>query len=156
MKELVVTSIETAVSEDAEAILALQKLAYQTEAALYGSEIPPLRQTLDELCDDIATGLVLKLIEDACVMGSVRATIIGDTAHIGRLIVHPEAQRRGFGSMLMAAIEERCSTCRRFELFTGDRSSGNLRLYQRLGYHAFRREAVARELVFVHLEKLAN
>ena len=150
------TSIETATSADADAILALQKLAYQTEAAIYGNEIPPLRQTLDELCDDITTGLVLKLIEDERIMGSVRATIRGDTAHIGRLIVHPEAQGRGFGSMLMAAVEERCSTCRRFELFTGDRSSGNLRLYQRLGYHAFRREAVARDLIFVHLEKFAE
>jgi GNAT superfamily N-acetyltransferase len=150
------TLIEPAVVEDAEAILALQKLAYQTEAALYGDDIPPLRQTLGELRDDIATGMVLKLIEDGHVIGSVRATIVGDTGHIGRLIVHPKAQRRGFGSMLMAAIEERCTTCRRFELFTGDRRSGNLRLYQRLVYRAFRREALARDLIFVNLEKWAS
>jgi GNAT superfamily N-acetyltransferase len=108
------TLIEPAVAEDAEAILALQKLACQTEAALYGNDIPPLRQTLGELRNDIATGMVLKLIEDGRVIGSVRATIVG------RLIVYPAAQRRGFGSMLMAAIEERCTTCRRFELLTGE------------------------------------
>jgi hypothetical protein len=37
---LVVTLIETAVAEDAKAILTLQKLVYQTEAALYGDDIP--------------------------------------------------------------------------------------------------------------------
>lgn len=39
-----------AVSEDAAAILALQKLAYQSEARLYDDySLPPLTQTLPEM-----------------------------------------------------------------------------------------------------------
>jgi hypothetical protein len=42
--------IEPATIQDADAILALQKLAYQSEAAIYADyTIPPLTQTLEEL-----------------------------------------------------------------------------------------------------------
>ena len=43
-------SIEQAMIDDAQEILALQKLAYQSEAEIYNDfTIPPLHQTLDEI-----------------------------------------------------------------------------------------------------------
>ena len=48
--------IEQASAEDAAEILALQKLAYRSEAELYDDyTIPPLTQTLEEMHDDIET-----------------------------------------------------------------------------------------------------
>ena len=148
--EPIIASAERA---DAAELLALQQLAYQSEALLYGDDIPPLRQTLAELGRDFADGPILKAVEDGHIIGSVRARRRGDACEIGRLIVHPACQRRGLGSRLMAAIENACADAARFELFTGDRSAGNLRLYQRLGYRECRREPVHPGLTLVFLEK---
>lgn len=44
----------------------------------------------------------------------------------------------------------------RFELFTGSRSLGNLRLYRRLGYEEFRLEPLSDQVELVYLEKRAS
>jgi GNAT superfamily N-acetyltransferase len=139
---------------DAAAILRLQKVAYQTEARLYGDDIPPLQQTLAELEREFGHFLILKAVGNGEVVGSVRARRDGGTCHLGRLIVKPELQGRGLGTLLMQQIESRCADAARFELFTGDRSLGNLRLYRRLGYTELRREVVRPGLCLVYLEKL--
>jgi RimJ/RimL family protein N-acetyltransferase len=41
----------------------------------------------------------------------------------------------------------------RFELFTGDRSEATIRLYERLGYRVFRREAQTTQVNLVFMEK---
>jgi predicted NUDIX family phosphoesterase len=49
--------IERALIEDAPAILALQKLAYQSEARIHNDySIQPLTQTLDELGSEFESG----------------------------------------------------------------------------------------------------
>ena len=46
-------------------ILALQYLAYQSEAELFKSrDIPPLKQTLEELQEEFNNGVILKLVTD--------------------------------------------------------------------------------------------
>ncbi|HKE92737.1 MAG TPA: GNAT family N-acetyltransferase, partial [Povalibacter sp.] len=126
------TAIEMAEVADAAAILVLQKLAYQSEAHLYDDwSIPPLTQSLDSLQAEFAVATVLKAVADATIVGSVRAQQTADTCSIGRLIVHPQLQRRGIGSRLMEQIEARFAGAARYELFTGSRSDGNIRLYQR-------------------------
>lgn len=61
---------------------------------------------------------------------------------IGRLIVHPDFQNRGIGTGLMNKIERRFRDSARFELFTGHKSEGNIRLYRKLGYSIFKREPI--------------
>jgi ribosomal protein S18 acetylase RimI-like enzyme len=138
---------------DAAEILELQHLAYQGEGRLYGNDIPPLRQTLGSLAAHFADTLILKAVKDGRILGSVRARPHHDTAEIGRLIVHPSAQRRGLGSRLMATIESAATGVARFELFTGHLSDGNLRFYRRLGYREFHRAPVRPGLTLVFLEK---
>jgi ribosomal protein S18 acetylase RimI-like enzyme len=140
--------------EDAEAILTLQKLAYQSEAILYNDQsLPPLRQTLDELRAEWETNTILKAVEGEHIVGSVRAYQDGDTCHIGRLMVHPDFQGRGIGKALMRAIEDHFAVVRRFELFTGAKSEGNIRLYQSLGYTIFLSKTLSDQVTLVYMEK---
>jgi ribosomal protein S18 acetylase RimI-like enzyme len=151
--------VQRATVANASEILALQKLAYQSEAELYDAyDIPPLTQSLAEMEVDLAQQHVLKLVQAARpgrprIVGSVRAYEQGGTCHIGRLIVHPEHQNRGLGTRLMREIEAAFPQVERFELFTGHKSERNLYLYSKLGYTEFRREPVDDKLVIVFLEK---
>ena len=144
--------------EDAEAILALQKRAYQSEAKLYDDwSIPPLTQSLDSLRAEILAGKVLKYRQDEVIIGSVRASFHDGKCEIGRLIVEPELQGQGIGSALLAAVEAMFPQARGFELFTGSRSEGNIRLYRRHGYEIVATKALtpALELVFMSKTKIA-
>jgi ribosomal protein S18 acetylase RimI-like enzyme len=127
--------IKKATVLDAEEILALQKLAYQSEAEIYNDfNIPPLVQTLESIQKDLEDQFFLKVLMDGRIIGSVRAYAKEDTCYIGRLIVQPDFQNRGVGTKLMSEIEKVFNHCKRFELFTGDKSERNLYLYQKLGY----------------------
>ena len=61
--------------KDLQEILQLQYLAYQSEAALFGSkDIPPLKQTLEEVIAEYREGVILKMVdENGVIIGSVRA-----------------------------------------------------------------------------------
>jgi uncharacterized protein len=162
MQEIAATdlSIRPAVLADAPAILAIQRRAYAAEAGLYGDwSIPPLVERLDEVEAAIGESVVLVAEHDGAVAGAVRGRIADGTCHVGRLIVEPSLQHRGIGTKLMAALEaaiDEASTVApvgRFELFTGERSAGNLRLYERLGYRRFRTAVLTHSVTLVYLEK---
>lgn len=139
---------------DAAAILALQKLAYQSEARLYNDfSIPPLLQTLEELRGEFSHKTILKATLDQHLIGSVRGFQQDDTCFMQRLIVHPDHQGRGLGAALMRRLEGAFPAARRAELFTGHRSERNIRLYERLGFRIFRQEPVTDNLSFVFMEK---
>jgi ribosomal protein S18 acetylase RimI-like enzyme len=141
-------------SADAAEILALQKIAYQSEALLYDDwMIPPLTQTLAQIEAEFATLFFLKAVQENRIIGSVRASLDSGTCLIGRLIVHPDYRRKGLGARLMGKIEEGFSASERFELFTGSKSADNIRLYQRLGYKIFREEELSPKVRLVFMEK---
>ena len=149
--------IERATVADAEEILSLQKLAYESEAEIYDDfAIPPLLQTLEEIKKDFENQIVLKATVDGRIRGSVRAFDRGETCYIGRLIVHPDFQNQRIGTKLMNKIEEIFEETNRFELFTGHRSEKNLYLYQKLGYKVFKTVKANDRLNIVYLEKRNN
>ena len=154
-------TISAARAQDAEQILKLQYLCYQDEAELYGDyTIEPLTQTLEDLRAelDAGHGLVARLGDE--IVASVRGTIDEQgTARIVKLIVHPRMQRHGLGGRLLDAIEGEFATApaaRRFQLFTGHRSEGNLRLYRSRGYAPVSKEQIGPRLTLVTLEKPAS
>ena len=148
-------NIEPADVRDAEEILDLQKLAYQSEAAIYGDYgIPPLIQTHAEMEADFQENFFLKASHEGKIIGSVRGSLSRGTCYVGRLIVHPAHQGKGLGTSLMSEIEKRFPEAERYELFTGHKSEGNLRLYARLGYRVFKREKISGSLEFIYLEKV--
>jgi ribosomal protein S18 acetylase RimI-like enzyme len=152
-----VVIIEQAEAGDAQAILELQKLAYQSEAVLYNDwSIPPLTQTLESLLEEFSTSVVLKAMTGSQIVGSVRAKVDGDVCAIGRLIVNPRFQCQGIGSRLLKAVEDRCAGVARFELFTGSKSQRNIRLYQRAGYRITETRPMSPTISLTFLEKSAH
>ena len=146
-------TVDIASKGDYEEILNLQKLAYQSEAAIYNDYgIPPLTQTLKEFQEEAKSRIILKIIEDRKIVGSVRGFEKDGTCHIGKVIVHPDYQNKGLGKMLVNAIEK-CFEGARYELFTGYLSEKNLALYGKLGYKRFKSEKVTDVLQLVYLEK---
>lgn len=146
--------IEKAEREDLNEILELQYLAYQSEAALFGTnDIPPLRQTLDEVVEEYNVGIILKMVdENGIIIGSVRAKENNNTVYIGKLMVHPDYRGNGFGTKLLSEIEHLFPN-KRYELFTSTRSVDNIRLYQKSGYKIFSERIENDELTFVYMEK---
>lgn len=147
-------NIELAIREDLQEILALQILAYQSEARLlHNFKIPPLMQTLEEVQREFSLGTILKAVgEHGKILGSVRAHVQGNTLHIGKLIVHPDMQGQGIGTALLREIEHICPS-ERYELFTSSQSTANIRLYERMGYRKFAEKPVSSGLSFVYLQK---
>lgn len=141
--------------EDAGELLTLQRAAYATEARTYGDpELPAMVQTLDELAADLAAGPAVTATVGTRIVGAVRGRIEGDVLHVGRLTVAPDQQGRGIGTALLAEVEAAAPPgTRRAALSTGDRSTGNLRLYARSGYVEESREETASGTVLVHLTK---
>ena len=92
-------NITRAESADLQEILDLQYLSYQSEAALFGSkDIPPLKQTLEELTAEFNNGIILKMTDGDKIIGSVRAYEKRRTAYIGKLMVHPDYRNQGNGT----------------------------------------------------------
>ena len=148
--------IVKAKAHDLPSILALQKLAYQSEAELVGNySIPPLTQTIDGITDDFHSGTILKFVDFGKIIGSVRVRFSEDTLFIGKLIVDPSRQNQGIGTALLLAAEELYPGAR-CELFTSDRSAKNLSLYIKNGYKEFKREPLNENVNLVFLEKRAG
>lgn len=147
-------NIEIANINDAEEILLLQKLAYKSEAKIHCDfQIPPLVETIEELKTKFETHAFLKVTDEEKIIGSVRILQKDPTCHIGRLMVHPGFQNRGIATRLLVEIE-RMFSCSRFELFTGERSVKNIRLYEKLGYKRFKVEKPEANVTLVFLEKM--
>lgn len=146
--------IKKAQKEDLEEILKLQYLAYQGEAKLFGNmDIPPLKQTIEEVYDEFLKGAILKAVDDGGgIIGSVRAYEDGGTVYIGKLMVHPSKQGQGIGTQLLLEMEKQYPD-QRYELFTSTKSEKNIALYQKLGYNIFDEKQVTEELRFVYMEK---
>lgn len=147
---------------DAGEVLTLQRAAYVTEAQLYRDAfLPALTQTLEELVDEIESGGGLVLRKNGRIIGAVRTRVVGGLLHIGRLVVAPDVQGHGFGSILMNAAEGEAAATDEDSplaadaavLFTGKLSEANLRLYARRGYVETHREQLQSGVELVHMRK---
>lgn len=127
-------SLLPATRADLPELLALQHAAFQSEAALYPEVmIAPVAQQLPELEQEFSDWLTLKAELNGVLIGAVRGRRSGEAVEVGRLMVAPAHQGKGYGRVLMSAIEA-ALPAPAFRLSTGQRSTANLRLYESLGY----------------------
>ena len=149
-------NIQKARFEDLEDILELQQTAYLSEAELYKEiVIPPLIQTISEIQEEYITSVFYKIVSHSKMIGSVRVSYSNDTCNINKLCVHPRHQGQGIGRLMMREVEN-VMDCRRFELFTGHRSTRNLNFYESLGYRRFKQEPQNEALTLIYLVKFKD
>lgn len=147
--------IKKASTEDAEEILALQKLAYVSEAEILDDfTIPPLHQTTGDILSEFDNQVFLKVELKGRIIGSVRCRMEDGTCYIGKLIVHPDRQNCGIGTKLLKAAESQYPNADRYELFTSHKSEKNLHIYDKCGYRVFKSKEVSDKLTIVFLEKI--
>ena len=129
--------IERAVQGDLAEILELQKKAFAPVAADAGMDIPPMVQTYESIAGEYETGCFLKYALGGRIVGSVRG-YLNDTnvCQVCRLIVDPDCQNKGIGTILMGALEEAFPDCEGYALFTGagHYNKKAIALYTKLGY----------------------
>ncbi len=145
--------------EHAGEVLTVQRAAYVTEAQRYGSpELPPLRESLDTLRADLASGrpALGAWLRDRLV-GSVRGRPDGERMEVSRLAVAPDLRRLGIGARLLAAVEAVAPPgIRTLWLVTGAESDGSLALYRCAGYGEVGHDTDAAGVPLVVLAKAAE
>lgn len=121
---------------DIERVFFLQKRAFVQEAEKNDGNysIVPIAQTLEQFRDEFNRFVYVKIVDGEMILGSARAKEVNGTCHIGRVIVEPVFQKRGYGSLLMSAIEKKFPDSGVYELFTAEKSPENIRFYQKCGY----------------------
>ncbi|GIG67584.1 GNAT family N-acetyltransferase [Phytomonospora endophytica] len=141
--------------DDAGELLTLQYAAFLSEARVYERlDLPPLKQTFDELRSELGDHPTWKAVVGTRIVGSIRVHREEDVLHVGRIMVAPDQQGRGIGSRLLAAVEDDVPAgVERLSLFTGFLSTGNLRLYERVGYREVGRRPGPTGVMLVYLEK---
>lgn len=130
-RNIVISHISEA---DAGEVLTVQRAAFVSEAAIYGSvDMPPLTQTLTELEAELRAESGLTARIDGRLVGAIRFVEKDGMLLIGRIAIAPDMQGEGVGRTLLDHAE-RASNAQVAELFTGSLSEANIRLYERCGY----------------------
>lgn len=154
-------TVVTLTDDDAGELLTLQRAAYITEAQAHDDlDLPPLTQSLLELAGELSTPDVIAIglrNDSRRLVAAVRLHLISSdplVAELGRLIVAPDRQGQGLGSQLLRLAESSLpASVTELTLFTGERSVGNLRLYNRFGYRETHRTPTPGGYAVVHLSK---
>jgi NAD(P)H-dependent FMN reductase/GNAT superfamily N-acetyltransferase len=117
-------------------MLVLQRCCWVEEALANDTlDLAPLRETLADVRAWSRTWQVWCVRRNGRLVAAVRARADGSTWHVGRLMVAPDQAGQGIGSWLLAYAEEQAPRgTSQLVLFTGQRSTRNIELYERAGY----------------------
>lgn len=146
--------IQCAEQKDINELYALQLLAFESEAEMIGSRsIPALLESYEEAFADFENWMVFKTInENGKIVGSIRCKVRDNIVEISRLMVHPEYRCQCIGRNLLKEIEKRFPG-KILELYTCSKSITNIRLYEYVGYQAYKEERGNQDLSFVYMRK---
>lgn len=121
-------------------LLDLQKSAYAVEAQLVGTDrLPPLQDTLVGIA--AWRGHWIVAWDGVQLLGAVAWDDAGDRLEIDRLMVAPQAQRRGVGSTLLQQVIESADR-RPIHTATGRDNPPAIGVYEKHGFRAVGDEEV--------------
>lgn len=125
-----------AVPADAGELLTLQRACWVQEALTIQSlNIPALTESLDDVREWMQEWQVWVARVDGRMVAAVRAKLTDSHWEIGRLMIAPDLQRRGFGRQLLEFAEAAApADVTTYELWTGAESPRNVKFYKRAGY----------------------
>ncbi len=133
--------------------LALQKMAFMTEAIRYGDyRLAPLEERFAAFAQEFQVKTFLQARLEGAVVGLIRGWVANGTGLIERLSVHPAHRGRGIGAALTRALETALG-CARYELFTALSSADNIWLYESLGYRRFGAPIQDSSVPLIRMEK---
>ncbi len=131
--------VRPAVPADAGELYTLQRACWLQELeANPGVAIPALRESLDDVRRGLGewTVRVAREPDSGRLVGAVRGRLDSHGEwDIGRIMVAPDLQGRGLGRALLELVEGLApSAVTTYVLFTGARSTDNLRMYKKAGF----------------------
>ena len=133
-------------------LVAIQRAGYIIEAQLIGAEsLPPLRETPEQVRASGET--FLGALEDGALLGAVSYRRLGDLVDIHRLVVHPDAFRRGIATALLDALDARETSAQRWTVGTGAGNGPALALYERRGFRRTEERDVGDGLRWIRLDR---
>ena len=138
------------------ALLAVQRAAYAVEASLAKTDaIPALHESPAQLAGS-GESYLGAFGDGGRLVGAVAWKRHGATVDIHRLVVSPDAFRRGVASALLDALEAEEPDARRWLVATAAANAPGRALYARRGFAERARRVVAEGLQIVELERVAS
>jgi tRNA (guanine37-N1)-methyltransferase len=126
---------------DAGELLTLQRACWLQEALANDSltDIPAIHESLEEVQQWMARWSTWVVRSEGRLVGAVRGrledTPVGPAWDIGRIMVAPDLQGRGLGRLLLEHIQAVAAPeATSYVLFTGARSTDNIRMYKKAGF----------------------
>ena len=117
-------------------LIALQRASYRVEADLLGVDTLP---ALTESGEQLRAGgeAFLGAYDGSRLVGAVSWRRVGGLLDIHRLVVHPDAFRRGIASRLLDALDAEQADATRTIVATGAANDPARRLYERRGFQPY-------------------
>lgn len=140
--------------KDVPKLYQLQLRAFESEAAMIGSrDVPALQETEEEARRDFANWDTVKLEDDdGTLIGAIRCRQDTGFIDVGRLMIHPDYRRRGLAQKLLAEVDRLYPGAVK-ELYTCTKSWSNIKLYEKMGYQAYKEHREDSGLSFVYMRK---
>ena len=147
--------IEIATINDVPELLDLQYKAFRPVAeSLNWLDAPTLTETVEHALGEFLKYTTLKMLDDdGKIIGSVRGRVEDGALYIGRLMVLPECQGRGYGKILFREIQKRLPH-NRVWLFTCGEVQRTVSFYEREGFRTFHTEHFENGHTWISMEKM--
>lgn len=147
--------IEIATIDDVPELMTLHDKAFFAIAAeVNWLDAPGLKESLEQARKDFPKYTTLKMLSDeGKIVGSVRGRVEDGSLYIGRLMVLPEFQGKGYGKILFREIQK-VMPHNRVWLFTCGEVERTVSFYEREGFRTFHTEHFENNHTWISMEKI--
>ena len=146
--------IEIATIDDVPELVELHDKAFFAIAAeVNWLDAPGLKESLEQAREDFPKYTTLKMLsDDGKIVGSVRGRVEDGALYIGRLMVLPECQGKGYGRILLRKIQSVLPHSRAWLDTSGDVPE-TVSFYEREGFRTFESKRFENGVSWIFMEK---